>query len=182
MHVAPSLRREVTWYPWRGCVISESFYKHHCSQCPGHALSLPVWVHCVRQSLCTTDSVILPSREATATHTSAHFLTALPALCIMRLFALTVWSLEAWLQRALIRAHGLPGMLKWGWQDSHLPPLCFSSHPPLRGPGHSWSRFRSLMLLLPHNWTAAGVSGCCVSHRQPRHCSCNAATWFCTQL
>lgn len=159
MHVAPSLRREVTWYPWRGCVISESFYKHHCSQCPGHALSLPVWVHCVRQSLCTTDSVILPSREATATHTSAHFLTALPALCIMRLFALTVWSLEAWLQRVLIRAHGLPGMLKWGWQDSHLPsslPTC-SELQLTPSPGRT--RAQLVMLQKSHAFAATQLDG-----------------------
>ena len=39
-------------------------------------------VNLLRQSLCTTDCIILPSREAIATQTSAHFPTALPALCI----------------------------------------------------------------------------------------------------
>ena len=95
------------------------------SACVGSLLG----VNLLRQSLCTTDSVILPSREATATHTSAHFPTALPALCIMKLFALTVWSLE-----------GSPSMAAGGthegtWAPRHaqvglarLPPARLSAH------------------------------------------------------
>lgn len=58
--------------PRCGRVISESLYKHHCSECPCGVPSLPVWVNSYGglacQSFCAADFVTLSSTEVAATH------------------------------------------------------------------------------------------------------------------
>lgn len=79
-------------------------------------------------------------------------------------------------------------MLKWGWQDSHLPsslPSCSALQltPSPEMTRAQWSRSRSFRA-----FGATQLEGSRgdwilpVPHRQPHHCSHNAVMWLCRQL